>query len=191
VKEVEIITDPAKFPAAFSLTPNRAKVGALFKKETAEVLAQLKPKSGRKALEDYLGSKGSLVRLGGVETSVPLTAFVFETKPAAGYECSEKGGAFVALGKKRDEELVAEGLVRDVARRLQALRKERGFSPTEVLPTAKVAGLEGEEVAMLKDRKKDLAFLVRAREVDVLEEKEGTGWAEDDLDGRPIYLFVG
>jgi isoleucyl-tRNA synthetase len=103
----------------------------------------------------------------------------------------EKGRVFVSIDSTRDDELVAEGLVRDIARRLQALRKSRGFVPTDVLGKAAVAGLEEEEIGQLEPRKKDLAFLVRVKSVILMKDKSGNfEWAEEDLDGRPLFLDV-
>jgi len=118
---------------------------------------------------------------------------VFELVMTAqgGFEVAEKGGVFVAVRKERDDKLVAEGLVRDVARRLQALRKERGYVPTALLEIAQVGGLEDEDLALLEPKKEEIAFLVRARRVELTGEKDKrSGWKEADLDGRPIFLKV-
>ena len=117
---------------------------------------------------------------------------VFELVMTAheGFEVAEKGGVFVAVRKERDDRLVAEGLVRDVARRLQALRKESGYVPTALLETAQVGGLEDEDLALLGPRKEEIAFLVRVKRVELTGERGGRGWKEADLDGRPIYLKV-
>jgi isoleucyl-tRNA synthetase len=122
----------------------------------------------------------------------PPSAFDLQTTPDAGYEVAEKSGVFVAIAKERDSGLLAEGLVRDVARRLQALRKERGFVPTAMLPSASIAGLEEEDLQLLEPLSKEVAFLVRVRKVQLSGGKpEGRGWSESDLDGRPVYLKVG
>ena len=98
----------------------------------------------------------------------------------------------MAIKKERDDRLVAEGLVRDVARRLQALRKESGYVPTALLKIAQVGGLEEEDLALLGPRKEDIAFLVRVKEVQLTGKREKwSGWKEADLDGRLIYLKVG
>ena len=123
---------------------------------------------------------------------VPLSAFDLAISPGDGYEVAEKGGVFVAISKERDSRLMAEGLVRDVARRLQALRKEKGFVPTAMLRSASVAGLEKEDLGLLTPLAKEIAFLVRVKRVELSEgEPTGRGWSESDLDGRPIYLRVG
>jgi isoleucyl-tRNA synthetase len=192
VKEVSVVTSTSKFPARFRLGPNSSRVGALFKERTRDVLAAIGPLEGAPAIKAYFSTKSLKIttRTGGVE--VPVSAFELVTTPNDGYEVAEKGGMFVAISKQRDPNLVAEGLVRDVARRLQALRKEKGFVPTAMLRAASVAGLEDEDLELLRPLTKEIAFLVRVRKVELAKEKIGEkGWAEFDLDGRPVYLKVG
>jgi isoleucyl-tRNA synthetase len=154
-----------------------------------EVLRELKPIVGQAALETHLG--GEPVKLKTLEAEVPISALDFQLTSKAGFEVSEKGGVFVALNTQRDEKLVAEGLARDLARRLQRLRKERGFVPTAVLGMGRVAGLDQEEIELLAPLKDDLSFMVRVREFRLLKEKtEDAQWVEDDLDGKPIFLDV-
>ena len=42
---------------------------------------------------------------------------------------------------------MAKGLVKDLARRLQALRKEMGYNPTDILDTASILNLDQESLA--------------------------------------------
>jgi isoleucyl-tRNA synthetase len=188
VKGVGVVTSASRFPADFELRANSSRVGALFKEKTRDVLRELRPLKGGDALRAY--SRGRPVKAGPFD--VPLSAFELVTKSHEGFEVAEKGGVFVAIGKERDDRLVAEGLVRDVARRLQALRKESGYVPTALLAYAKVRGLEDEDLALLEPKKAEIAFLVRVKKVELAGEREqGSDWKEADLDGRPIYLKVG
>jgi hypothetical protein len=187
VKGVEVSVSAGEFPASFVLTANTSRVGALFKEKTREVLSALRPLQGAEALRAY--ARGRPVRAGSFE--VPLSVFELSTTPHGGFEVAEKGGVFVAVRKDRDSKLVAEGLVRDLARRLQALRKERGFVPTAMLSSASVAGLEDDDLALIRPLTRDIAFLVRVKKVELSRESaHGKGWSESDLDGRPIYLRV-
>jgi len=187
VKKVELVAS-ARFPATFVLKPNASRVGALFKERTREVLSSLTPLEGGEALRVY--ASGRQVKAGTFE--VPLSVFELLMTPLEGYEVAEKSGVFVAVQKERDSALVAEGLVRDLARRLQALRKEKGFVPTALLPSAAVAGLEEEDLQLLEPLARQVAFLVRVKKVALSSGKGGPkGWTESDLDGRPIYLKVG
>jgi len=190
VKEVEVVGKAEDFPVRISLSPNPSKVGALFKTRTEEILQKLRPLEGEEARLRYLSGKGLTLRLKSGRVEVPLTTLELRFGKREKFEAVEKEGIFIAIRKARDSKLVAEGLVRDVARRVQALRKKMGFSPTAVLAMAKVAGLEEDELALLTPLKKDLAFLVRVRQVELAKDKGEGEWQEDELDGRPIYLRV-
>ena len=133
--------------------------------------------------------KGRPLRAAGVE--VPLSAFDLKTTRSEGYEVAERSGAFVAIKKERDSRLVAEGLVRDLARRLQALRKEKGFVPTALLRSASVAGLEEEDLELVEPLARQMAYLVWVKGVRLSTVKKGKGWSEAELDGRPVFLKVG
>lgn len=186
VREVAVKTEPEGFPASFVLRANTSRVGALFKGRTKEVLPLLRLLEGREALAAYYS--GWPVRAGPFD--VPLSAYDLSVTPSEGFEVAEKGGVFVAIPIKRDRRLVAEGLVRDLARRLQAMRKEKGFVPSAMLRSASVAGLDPEDLELVDPLREKLAYLVRARRVSLAAEKAGGGWSEAELDGRPVYLKI-
>lgn len=192
VKKVTFATRVSSLPVTVSLTPNRSQIGAQFKEKTNEVLSQLRPLEGDEAWEAYRsGSSIGLAAANGERLEVPVSAMEFSFRGTGDWEAAAKGETIVAIEKVRDDRLMAEGVERDVARRLQALRKKRGYSPAAVLARASVAGLDEETVSMLSPLKKHLAFLVRVKLVEVASEMaEGPEWEEDELDGRPIYLDV-
>ncbi len=192
VKRVTVLTSASKFPAAFELRPNASRVGALFKERTREVLSAATTLQGDRAVRAYVSGRPVKVSTGSGGVDVPVSAYSLEVSPREGYEVGEKEGVFVAASKLRDRTMMAEGLVRDLARRLQALRKERGFVPTAMLSTAAVAGLEDEDLELLASMKKEIAFLVRVKDVVVGKERTaGRKWSTEDLDGKPIFLDVG
>jgi isoleucyl-tRNA synthetase len=192
VKTVTVSKSASGFPAEFSMKPNGARVGALFKERTRDVLAAARPLEGSMAVAKYQSGRAVKVRTKSGEVEVPAAAYKLEVLPLDQHEVGEKGGVFVAVFKERDDKLMAEGLVRDISRRLQALRKERGFVPTALLESAAVTGLEEEDLALLQPMVKEIAFLVRVRKVELLKDRsEGRKWSEADLDGKPVFLDVG
>jgi isoleucyl-tRNA synthetase len=84
--------------------------------------------------------------------------------------------------------MMARGLVKDVARRIQTLRKERGYTPTDVLDVASVLDLDEESLEMIKNRTEELAFLVRVKQVNF--EKTCKEYKDDDIDGQKIQISV-
>ena len=84
--------------------------------------------------------------------------------------------------------MMARGLIKDVARRLQTLRKEKGYNPTDVLGTASILDLDEESLEMIKEKANDLAFLVRVKQVNF--EQTCKEYKDDDIDGQKIRIAV-
>jgi len=94
----------------------------------------------------------------------------------------------VFISTLRNKEMMAKGLVKDIARRLQTLRKEKGYKPTDILDVASILDLEEESLEMIKEKAKDLAFLVRVKQVNFTDScKE---YKDDDIDGQKIRIAV-
>jgi isoleucyl-tRNA synthetase len=82
--------------------------------------------------------------------------------------------------------------MRDLARNLQSLRKEKGFNPTEVLSSAKVVGLSDQNVLLLEKKKEQLAFLVRVKKVELYSDlsPDSGSWAKAEIEGTEVRLDV-
>ena len=110
---------------------------------------------------------------------------------AEGYAMSEKGDIIVFIESKRDRELITKGLMRDLARNLQQLRKERGYNTTDVLATAYIAELEEEEISALSSLAEELKYLVRVN--DLLLSKlpvEGINYKTIEYEGRNLFISL-
>ena len=68
--------------------------------------------------------------------------FELTARARAGHEVAEDGDLLVALDTTVDDELAAEGLAREVAHRLQALRKAAGYEISDRIAVA-MAGSTG------------------------------------------------
>ena len=101
------------------------------------------------------------------------------------------GGLFVLISTKRDERLIAKGILRDLARNLQQIRKEQGYNPTDILSAAYVAYIDNEEINSIKEMKEELIYLVRVRSVMVTRQPiEGVSYKEVELDGRKVLIAI-
>jgi isoleucyl-tRNA synthetase len=104
-----------------------------------------------------------------------------------------EGDLTVVLNGQRDEKLLGEGIMRDLARRVQALRKELGFMPTDILDDAHIAGLDAESSGLVSTYLAEMAELVRTRKVSLHEKTEelsDADWHEAELDGKPIFISI-
>jgi len=92
----------------------------------------------------------------------------------------------------RDETLQGEGLMRDLARRVQALRKELGFTPTEILNAVYLAELDDERTKLLQPHLETLVELVRTRKIHLQETRNDleAEWHEFKLDNRRVYIAI-
>jgi isoleucyl-tRNA synthetase len=98
----------------------------------------------------------------------------------------------VLLDTHRDEALEGEGLMRDLARRVQALRKELGFMPTDILDAVHVAELDSGNIKLLEPYLTEMAELVRAKKVYFYEKRVDikAEWHESSLDHKKIYVAI-
>ncbi len=98
----------------------------------------------------------------------------------------------VLIDTHRDEKLQGEGLMRDLARRVQALRKELGFTPTDVLEAVYLADLDVETIRLLTPNLNIMEELIRTKKVHLQKARSelGTDWHEYKLDSRKVYVAI-
>jgi len=187
VKEVQQVADVTSMPIKRVVRVNRREVGRLFRERSAAVEARLSTMDFSKI--DV--SKGLDIEVGSERVRIPAEAVDVEYEPLPDTSLALEKGLVLVLEIKRDAELISEGYVRDVARRIQYLRKEKGYNPTDVLPLARIAGLDEEMADMLSGSLERLAYLVRVQRVEILKEPtDGIDWSVVDLDERKIHLSV-
>ena len=114
--------------------------------------------------------------------------FVIDFEADSDYQFANRGNLVVILSVKRNQEMMAKGLVKDLARRLQTLRKERGYNPTDILSKASILDLDQESFELVKTRIDEISFLVRVKQVDF--EESCKEYKNDDIDGQKIRISV-
>ncbi len=129
-------------------------------------------------------------------TNVKATEYATAVPDYVGGEnwvSAQENDITIFLSGQRDETLLGEGIMRDLARRVQALRKEMGFTPTDILESAHIAELDAESMQLLKPYLEEMAGLIRTRKVYLHEtrsEVEEAGWHESELDGKKIFINI-
>ena len=68
------------------------------------------------------------------------------------FTVSKRDQYIVFISTLRNKEMMAKGLVKDVARRLQTLRKEKGYNPTDILEVASILDLDKESFEMINGK---------------------------------------
>ena len=125
-------------------------------------------------------------------TNVKTVEYAKEHEEAQGWTSAAENDIRVFVETTRNEELLGEGLMRDLARRVQALRKELGYMPTDVLNTVHIAELDEESAVLLQPFLNEMAGLVRAKSVCISKEREEAKaeWHESQLDDKKIYVAI-
>ena len=108
-----------------------------------------------------------------------------------GYVNAEKENLMVFISSFRDPVLLVKGLLRDLARNLQQLRKEKSYNPTEILSTAYVAKLDKDEISSLSRFKDELTYLVRVKSLILSEQQlDKIEYKNIDIDGKEVSISV-
>jgi len=104
---------------------------------------------------------------------------------------ASEGEIYVFVNGLRDDKLLGEGLMRDLARRVQALRKELGYVPTDVLEAVHVAELEDESIELLGSYLQEMTELVRAKKVYLHSGRDlQAKWHKYQIDDKKIYVAI-
>jgi isoleucyl-tRNA synthetase len=105
---------------------------------------------------------------------------------------ASEGDLLVFVSGKRDDKLLGEGLMRDLARRVQALRKELGYVPTDVLDAVHIAELDEDSKGLLEPYLEEMSELVRTKKVYLHGSRSevNADWHESKLDGKRIYINI-
>ena len=114
--------------------------------------------------------------------------FIVDFEVNEKYQFAKRQNLIVIISLERDDEMMAKGLIKDLARRIQTLRKERGYNPTDILSKASILDLDQDSLELIKEKTEEIAFLVRVKSVEFTDScKE---YKEDDIDGLKIRIGV-
>ncbi|MFI5421738.1 MAG: DUF5915 domain-containing protein, partial [Nitrososphaerales archaeon] len=192
VIEVKYVSDPKEMPITITVKPNFEILAPKVKSRMNELSAKL-AKADAIWLFNEISKEGKarLSDMRDVELTVSDLIFSFASADL-NHVVVENFGIVVALDTSRDNALIARGLVKDLARNVQALRKEKGFNPTDVLELVKIAGLGEQNVELVKPLLEELAFLVRVKKVEVYPQTDVTyeSWSSGELDGTAIRIMI-
>jgi isoleucyl-tRNA synthetase len=178
----------AKMPVVPKIELDRKKIGPKAKQDMGKLVSKFQ-ETDPKAIVEGLLNKGSFVfDLRGNKIELNRDEFVIDFSEQEGYAMARRESLVVFISTSRNREMMARGLVRDIARRLQVLRKERGYNPTDVIDAAYILGLDEESLEMVKEKQSDLAFLVRVKKIEFSDKAKS--YKDENVDGQKIRISV-
>jgi len=191
LRNLELEQDFATLQRAVALTFSARQAAQLKRRWPLQKVVLVAPKNHQKSLrslEDLFLELANVKSVGYFDKlRVPHT-----DSEVRRWKATSDGDLRVLLDTRRDSSLLGEGLMRDLARRVQALRKELGFMPTEVLEVVYLAGLDEEMFGLLEPFLGEMAGLVRAGEVRLVRDRsEVTAqWREFSFDGKRVSAAI-
>jgi isoleucyl-tRNA synthetase len=144
-----------------SVSINRSKVGAKFKRESVAAIAELEKVAPEDIEKWLLGDQKELVIGGNYAIEKDMVSV---EESAEGFAVSSFEGGKVYLKTEIKKELYEEAMVREVARRVQLMRKENKLVESDRI-AVNVQSDDKELLSILKRRSSELALQVNAEKV--------------------------
>lgn len=179
----------AGMPVIPIISANRGRLGPRMKSRMGGLIRALEGADTHMVAESI--SKGScMLDVDGSQVSIYPEDVSVECGPANGYQMASRNGYTVFVSTDSTEETRAAWLLRDVARRLQNLRRENGHNPTDILDIATILDLDIKAQMLVNDGRFDLAGLVRVRHVSFEDTEHNDVYKKEDIDGHMIRIWV-
>ena len=187
---LELVAEMQKLglPAKPIVEMDRKKIGPKAKQHMNALLASFSSTKPEDIVTNLLKNGMHTFDVGQDKITLEREDFVVGFDAKEGYAFAQRDGFVVFISTTRNREMMARGLIKDLARRLQTLRKERGYNPTDILQTASILELDEEALEMVKEKSSDLAFLVRVKQIDF--SGSGKNYKDDDIDGQKVRLSI-
>lgn len=178
------------YPINVKLLLKKDKIAPRVKADLRRVIDAFEKLDHHEVIKE-LRKKRFMLAYDGKEVEITQDDLNLEYKSKEGYTLVERDGILISISKERDQHLIAKGIIRDLARRLQALRKERGYNPTDILDAAYIANLDENIIAMINEMIEEMRYLVRVRRIMLMRDViDGIRWVESELDDKKILISV-
>ncbi|MCL5788567.1 MAG: isoleucine--tRNA ligase [Candidatus Marsarchaeota archaeon] len=170
----------------YDLEPDPSALGRRFKAKSRAVADTVL--RSRKEYAQKLAEEGrAAVDLGGESVEVSTAEFRVLVSPKQGYTHSEKGGIHVFIDLSTTPQLEAEGIARDIVRRIQLIRREINLDYDQKIAVA----LTAEDAGIVEAVNQFKKYIMDETLAASLEANRGTGRGDPvDLDGSKIWIEV-
>jgi len=143
IKAIELIARDAAL-VTYRIKPNLPLLGKRYGKLVPAIRAALAQSDA--ATIATLAGRGEDLQLdvAGQKITLPPDALLIETTAATGFACAEDAGYLVGLDTTLTDDLVREGLMREILRSVQDARKQAGLNVSDRI----ILNIEGNEPVM-------------------------------------------
>ncbi len=146
VKAIEFIARDAGL-VSYRIKPNLPRIGKQYGKEIPSIRTALEESDSAKIAAAVAKGEPFTIRIPSGEISLGPEDVLVETSSAEGYACDEDAGFLTALDTTLNDELISEGLARELIRTVQDARKQAGLEVSDRIVLG-VSGTKGVEIAL-------------------------------------------
>jgi isoleucyl-tRNA synthetase len=183
VRELEFVTEEAEL-VSYRVRPNFRTLGPRFGRQMPQAAAAIEGLDPAHAAAAAKGQREIGISLDGHDHTLAPDDIQLVMEPLAGYEVESEAGRAVALALELDDELVREGLAREIVHAIQNARKDAGLEVTDRIKL----GLAGDEA--LLDAARAHEDYVTGETLAVEVDYGGAGGQAAAIDGRSLAIHV-
>ncbi len=185
VKEVEFTDDVSEF-TSYSVKPNFRVLGPKVGKQIGAIQGLLTKLDGAKVNKELNETGYFKLDVNGTVVSLEKEDLLIEIKQKEGYETASDKGVTVVLDTTLTEELIEEGVVRELISKVQTMRKEAGFEVVNHIELSILASDEFKNL-VLKNKEEISSDLL----ADKITFSEIDGYTKEwDLNGNNVTITV-
>ena len=130
VKEIEFVTDQSDL-VSYTVKPNYRTLGPSFGKNMPQVAAAVAALDAEHVAETVEAGGEIGISIDGRDHTLLADDLLMSMEPVEGYQVESESGHAVALALELDEELIKEGIAREIVHAVQNARKNAGFEITD------------------------------------------------------------
>ena len=127
----EIVFD--RVPRHYLVKPKMKRLGPKFRKMAKQIAVALEKKPAEEIKQSLEESGKYIIKIGNVEYVIEPEDIEISLASPEGLSIAEFSRGLIAIETKLDEELLSEGLARDLIRRIQQMRKELDLNIEEYI----------------------------------------------------------
>ncbi len=135
VKAIEFVADPEAL-VTYRLLPNNRLLGPKLGKDFPKVRSALTELAAEEVVKQINAGEAVVVEISGQSLELAPEEIVVQTQPAEGLAVVADKVLTVGIDSVVTAELKAEGLAREVVRRIQTMRKDAGFNIEDHITTS-------------------------------------------------------
>ncbi len=183
VKEIEFVTDQSDL-VRYTIKPNYRTLGPRYGKGMPQVAAAVAALDADHVAQTIEAGGEIGVSIDGRDHTLGPDDLLMSMEPVEGYQVEAQSGHAVALALELDDELIREGIAREVVHAVQNARKNAGFEITDRITLA--LGGDPKLLEAAKEHQAWIADEVLATDVSF----KTDGGEKVTVDGLPLSIEV-